>query len=120
MFHVPEKYRILTGNMASNATYENNGSFTFFVGKLNKKVKVFIIASSGLGWEHVSVSIVNTNRCPTWEEMCEIKSIFWDDTDCVVQYHPPKEDNVSVHNYCLHLWRPIDATLPSPNKIMVG
>ncbi len=26
------------------------------------------------GWEHVSIS--NTHRCPTWDEMCAVKDLF--------------------------------------------
>lgn len=69
-------------------------------------------------WEHVSAS--RTDRMPTWEEMCRVKDIFWDDTDCVIQYHPPKSDYVNNHLFCLHLWRPIGIELPRPDSIFVG
>lgn len=80
-----------------------------------------IVASNGLGWEHVSVSCKrkSKNLCPTWEEMCFVKSLFWDDEDCVVQFHPPKSeyvDNVEA----LHMWRPIGIELPCPPSILVG
>lgn len=52
---------------------------------------VAIIASWGGGWEHVSVSL--NNRCPTWEEMCMVKDIFWGEDECVIQFHPPKSAN---------------------------
>lgn len=55
-------------------------------------------------WEHVSVSV--HNRCPTWDEMCIVKDLFWDDTECVVQLHPPKSDYINAMPYCLHLWKP--------------
>jgi hypothetical protein len=45
-----------------------------------------VIASDGKGWEHISVSL--PNRCPNWREMCFIKSLFWDEEDVVIQYHP--------------------------------
>lgn len=77
-----------------------------------------IIASDGRGWEHVSASI--SNRCPTWDEMTKIKQLFWDDEDCVIQYHPPKSDYVNNHPYCLHLWRPIDKEIIRPPKSLVG
>jgi len=76
------------------------------------------IASDQMAWEHVSVSL--GDRCPTWDEMCRVKNIFWDEEDCVVQYHPPKSDYVNNHPYCLHLFRPIGIELPKPNSIMVG
>lgn len=38
-----------------------------------------VVASNGGGWEHVSVSPASRNRtiAPTWEEMCEIKRMFF-------------------------------------------
>lgn len=62
-----------------------------------------IFAQADDGWEHVSVS--GRRRCPNWPEMCEIKSLFWDDDDLVLQYHPPKSDYVNTHPHCLHMWR---------------
>lgn len=69
-------------------------------------------------WEHVSVSL--PNRCPTWEEMCAIKAVFWDDEECVMQLHPPKSEWVNNHPYCLHLWRPLLLTIPRPPTDTVG
>lgn len=79
---------------------------------------ILVIASDGMGWEHVSVSL--PSRCPTWEEMCYIKNLFWDETDTVIQYHPPKSEYVNAHPYCLHLWRKIGYEFPLPESIMVG
>lgn len=70
-------------------------------GTKSKPAKV--VFSWGGGWEHVSVSY--SNRCPTWEEMCRVKDIFWYDNECVVQFHPPKSEYVNNHPCCLHLWR---------------
>lgn len=63
-------------------------------------------ASLGLAglWEHVSCSF--PDRCPTWDEMSEVKSLFWADSECVVQFHPPKADHVNFHPFTLHLWKP--------------
>jgi hypothetical protein len=60
------------------------------------------------------------DRCPTWEEMCQINDMFWDKTDCVVQFHPPESEYVNNHPYCLHLWKPIGIALPMPDSILVG
>lgn len=75
---------------------------------------VVIIASWGGGWEHVSVSL--KKRCPTWEEMCMIKDIFWGDDECVVQFHPTKSEYVNAHPYCLHLWKKIGVDFETPPK----
>ena len=76
----------------------------------------FCIASNGGGWEHVSVSPKNQKRCPTWEEMCEIKAMFFLPDECVVQYHPPESEYVNNYGTCLHLWRPVGGKLPRPPK----
>ncbi len=57
----------------------------------------YVIASDGGGWEHVSVTPCNTKRktCPTWEEMCVIKDMFFKPEECVVEYHPAKSEYVS-------------------------
>lgn len=73
-------------------------------------------ADAQTDWEHVSVSL--PDRCPTWEEMCFIKSLFWNEEDCVVQYHPPKSDYVNVSNNCLHLWK-FKGEMPRPPKEFV-
>lgn len=114
-FHVPDKLRIATGRLSSTCKDGNNGAFEI---TLRHSQKFLVIASDGMGWEHVSVS--RRDRCPTWEEMCQIKGIFWDGADCIVQYHPPESEYVNNHPYCLHLWRPMDVALPMPNSMMVG
>jgi hypothetical protein len=105
----------LKGQYGSDETYGNNGLFAV---ELKQKQQVTVIASDGLDWEHVSVSL--KDRPPTWDEMCQIKDIFWDAEDCVVQYHPPKNQYVNNHPFCLHLWRPTAVEMPLPMKIMVG
>ncbi len=77
-----------------------------------------IIASSGAGWEHVSVS--RKNRCPNWPEMSHVKGLFFRDDETVMQLHVPSIDHVNDHPNCLHLWRPIGVTIPRPPKWMVG
>lgn len=120
MFRPPNAYRVRTGPAATTDAAGPNGCFIVpvEVPHLKAKQNVFVIAGDGMGWEHVSVS--RKDRVPTWDEMCQVKALFWDDEDCVVQYHPPKSEYVNVHPNCLHLWRPKDAPLPVPPKIMVG
>lgn len=117
-FHVPNGARIRTGRLATDNSFGNNGAFEFEHYKPASSLKFFCIASDGEGWEHVSVSF--PKRCPTWEEMCVIKALFWDPEDCVMQYHPPSSEHVSYHDFCLHLWRPVGVSFPSPPSWMVG
>jgi len=81
-----------------------------------------VIASDGGGWDHVSVS--RSTRCPNWPEMEHIRRLFFQDTEAVMQLHPPIADYVDGrtygHPYCLHLWRPQRADIPRPPKWMVG
>ena len=76
-----------------------------------------VVASDGGGWDHVSVSPCSQKRkaCPTWEEMCAIKEMFFKPEERVVQFHPPKSEYINNHPYCLHLWRPNDGKeMPAP------
>lgn len=84
--------------------------------------RLFAFASNGGGWEHVSVSVRQGGKVltPTWEEMAYIKSIFWGEEDCVIEYHPPKSEYVNMHPNVLHLWRPIGVEIPLPPSIFVG
>jgi len=115
-FKVPEAYRLRSGSFASDARNGNNGAF--FVPSRPGQPPFKVIASDGEGWEHVSVSL--PSRCPTWDEMCKIKTLFWTDDACVMQLHPPRSEWISNHPYCLHLWRPVGQTIPTPPSIMVG
>lgn len=76
-----------------------------------------VVWSFGGGWDHVSVSF--PNRCPTWEEMCRIKEIFFREDECCVEYHPPRSEYVNIHPYCLHIWRPQHADILTPPTIYV-
>ena len=115
MFKIPEKFRVREGKMASDESFGNNG---MFIVHLKHQQKLLVLATDGAGWEHVSVS--RRDRCPTWEEMCQVKEMFWDDEDCVIQYHPPKSEWVNNHPRCLHMWRPIGMGLPRPHPMLVG
>lgn len=58
------------------------------------------------GLEHVSVN--GNKKDPSWDDMCFIKDIFFDDEEEVVQLHPKKSEYVNLAKHCLHLWRRID------------
>ncbi len=120
MFKVPEQFRVRTGKFKSDERCENNGLFSLTFIDRAKNVHLNCIASDGGEWEHVSVTCRNIERCPTWNEMDFIKDSFWGEDDLVIQYHPQKSENVSYHEYCLHLWRPIGQEIPRPPSIFVG
>lgn len=77
-----------------------------------------VIASSGKGWDHVSVSL--PDRCPTWEEMDHVKRLFFKDEETAMQLHVPTSEHISHHPNCLHLWRPQEQPIPRPPSIMVA
>ncbi len=119
MFKVPEKYRLKTGLLGTDKSYGNQG---IFIIQITKVAQIRCIASDGEGWEHVSVSISiqGITRIPKWEEMSFIKRLFWDDGDCVIQFHPPKSEYVNCHPDVLHLWRESGINWKTPNKILIG
>lgn len=105
-----EPYRITFGGWASKAG-DNFGAFQW--GNLR-----IICAPTDEEWQHVSVS--KPNKCPTWEEMCLVKDLFWDEDEVVFQFHPAKKDYVNNHPYCLHLWRKQGTEIETPPTILVG
>lgn len=113
-FKVPYQFRMKQGPFRSSDADGNNGAFEIPY----ESYLLYVIASDGEGWEHVSVSM--RSRCPNWDMMCFIKDLFWDLDDCVVQYHPPNKDYVNNCGHCLHLWRPIGIEFPRPPSILVG
>lgn len=90
----------------------------FIVASPVDKAPMRVIASNGEGWDHVSVS--RKNRCPNWQEMEYVKRLFFKDDEVAMQLHVTPVDHISVHPYCLHLWRPHAAPIPLPPKEMVG
>lgn len=118
----PEQFRLKFG---SHATNPGEPFGAFLIPSHHAKGRTLgVICSDGREcnieeWEHVSVSLPeNKSKCPSWEEMCLVKSLFWEDSECVVQFHPPKSDYVN-HAQVLHLWKPVNATIPLPPKVCV-
>jgi hypothetical protein len=107
-FHVPEEYR--------DAGPVGSTSGSFIIPGRTSRDKLFVTAHDGLEWEHVSVS--KKYECPTWNEMCVVKDLFWSADDCVMQYHAPKRLYLSKDHYYLHLWRPIHAEIVMPPMYM--
>lgn len=106
-----KEYRVpLLGDMGD----ETNGAFRIKI----KGTEWGIIASSGEGWEHVSIS--HKHKTPSWKTMSELKDLFFEEEERVVQYHPPKSEYVNNHENCLHLWKPIDKEIPHPPSWMIG
>jgi hypothetical protein len=111
--YIAESYRVKTGQYGSDSSIGNNGVFEFIrAGRL-----YYVIISDEYGWDHVSISSVK--RTPSWETMCWIKGLFFDDTETVIQLHPPKSDHINHHEHCLHLWRNQNEDFKLPPTFMV-
>lgn len=114
--NVFNQYRIKLWGLYGDAT---NGKF--IIPRKNKSGYYQVIASDGLGWDHVSACLLDNQknlveRSLRWEEMCEIKEMFFEEGIEVVQIHPKKEDYIDDHPYVLHLWRPNSLEMPLPTK----
>jgi hypothetical protein len=127
MFKVPEEYRITDHPfLSSDTSYGNQGAFQFPLKKWIRntmyKGYLFCIASEECGWEHVSVHLELAGKkiTPLWDDMCYIKNKFWNQEDCVVQFHPPKSEYVNQHPNTLHLWRNTERETKTPPSILVG
>lgn len=82
------------------------------------RAEMRVVASSGEGWDHVSVS--RAKRCPNWLEMDHVKRLFFNDSEVAVQFHVPVAKHISAHPFCLHLWRPHAIDIPLPPESMVA
>lgn len=121
----PEQYRIPWQPHFVHVESKAGDPFGYFLvpAKYALKRKLMIIATDGAPdteWEHASVSLPDFPRlCPSWDEMCLVKDLFWDDSECVVQFHPPKQDYVNIHPGVLHLWRWRNGMYVLPPKVCV-
>lgn len=120
-FDKVERYRETTG-LFETKLGDDFGKF-WVPSPFRENKALQIIASSGIeeisnGWEHVSVSLPSC--CPTWDEMCFVKDLFWNENETVIQFHPAKSEYVNNHKFCLHLWRPTRNEILTPPSLLVG
>ena len=124
MFNVPNKYRYRNHPVRPSENSDGNNGFFIIPHYRVANYEYRIMASDGEGWEHISITVAEkgkpAKRNPTWQEMCDMKNAFWGEDDCCVQYHPAKSEYISMHPFCLHIWRPTSESLPIPLKEMVG
>ena len=116
--YLNDSARVRKGMFSSHERDGFNGMFEMWI----VQTRVKCVASDGKGWQHVSVSLVDKpNTPPKWDVMCAIKDLFWDDEDCVIQFHPQKSRYITNHPGVLHLWRCTDGReQPQPPDEMVG
>lgn len=83
---------------------------------------LFIVMSTGTGWDHVSVRVVKPNPgIPSWMQMNAAKRLMFNDDEVVMQLHPKESEYVNNHAHVLHLWRPRagHGKIPTPPMWMV-
>ena len=123
-FKVPNQYRIRKEHhrdLGTDNDAGNNGAFQIPIHR--KTLAAFVIVSDGMNWDHVSIHIMDKKgraSTPTWAMMCKIKDLFWDEEDCVIQYHPPKSSYINHHPHTLHLWRSHLQEVMIPPPELVG
>lgn len=118
----PNQFRWQEG---PNAMFRSNDGdpFGMFIvpgdSACGRRLKIIATDGDATDWEHVSVSLPDwEKRMPSWAEMCKVKELFWDDTQCVVEFHPEKSDHIS-YGEVAHLWRWKKGEFPMPPKICV-
>ena len=79
-----------------------------------------LIVSWGAGWEHASVAPFKRSYIPTWDDMCFLKSLIWNEDEAVIQVHPSKPQYVNNVENCLHLWRCTYKEMVLPPSCLVG
>lgn len=84
----------------------------FEIPSCKDKKTLAVIASSGEGWDHVSVSL--KNRTPNYQEMQQVALLFFKPDETWMQLHVPVNDHINRHPHCLHWWRPTNAEIPRP------
>lgn len=108
-----DRYRERTDDVAERFGSHGDGTCGVFrIPSPVDKAPMLIIASSGGGWDHVSVS--RRNRCPNWPEMDFVKRLFFKPDEVAIQLHVAAADHISHHDHCLHLWRCQDRDFPLP------
>lgn len=115
--------RIKDGFFGSDDSLGNYG--LFILSYPDSRDRLLVISDPGEieeqhEWEHVSVSVYKKNRCPTWEQMCFVKDLFWSEEETVLQFHPPKSEYIDDQQYTLHLWKPKKKVIPRPPSNLVG
>lgn len=108
--HLSENRVALMGDYGD----EHNGAFILKI----KGETYQVIVSNGGGWEHVSIS--HKHKIPSWTTMNTLKDLFFEEDEVVMQLHPAKKNYVNNHPNTLHLWKPINETIPTPPTWMVG
>lgn len=93
-------------------TWGDHTAGAFMVPHRRTGTTLKVIASSGEGWDHISIS--TPNRTPNWTEMQFIYRLFFAPDETVWEYHVPLDKHINKHPFTLHLWRKHNFDMPLP------
>lgn len=113
-----DAYRNRVAEMSAYGTVGGDGEGVFEVLCPRTGGHLRVIASSGLGWDHVSVSL--EHRTPNWYEMDFVKRLFFEPDEVAMQLHVAEKNHINRHPNCLHLWRPQNGPIPLPPSEFVA
>lgn len=102
-----DRYRVSMRHIWGNDGDETCGGFS--IESCINRQPLHVIASTEGGWDHVSVS--KDKRIPNWQEMEQIKRLFFLEDEVAMQLHVTPAAHINWHPRTLHLWRPNDGTL---------
>lgn len=76
---------------------------------------------SPTGWEHCSVHMqtVHGEIAPSWNEMSRVRDLFWGEDEVIMQLHVAGVNHIDINKHVLHLWKPLNQTIPLPPKELV-
>jgi hypothetical protein len=116
----PNEFRVASKQIGNMPNDNSLGMLGVFQVPLNNVLFTIVVNDSRFDkkWEHVSVS--STQRCPTWDEMCHFKNMFFKEDETVLQFHPKKSEYKNMHPFCLHLWRDVTKEYELPPSIYVA
>ena len=115
VFYVPESIRSRWLADARKRNIPERTVPTEIVFYLVEGLKIMPTNNPAVGWDHISISPQRAESLtPTWEQMCRMRDLFFNDDEVVLQYHPPLQNHVNCATNTLHLWRCQNAEIPLP------
>jgi hypothetical protein len=99
-FPLPNRWRYLRRFGPSGAAYTDTKTGMTIIETISD------VSDSDQDWHHLSMA--HEDHVPTYDEMKLCKAVFIGDAHTSMQFFPAKSRHVNIHEYCLHLWTPMD------------
>lgn len=94
----PKGWREVRSPIVGRAFLSMDGGLTVIVSEDTEESK--------RRWLHVSMS--RRGRMPTYDDLATVKRVFIGDRLPAYQIFPVRKEHVNLHEFCLHLWAPLD------------